>query len=218
MPQSGSQANTTASRGRYGQYYRNRAIPVNPNTPAQSANRNLFGAAASAWKGLSSTQRSAWNVFAATMPRVDRLGTTIYWSGMQTFVECYMIKLGIGEAFADLPPAEIEFPPLEFSLVPDLSAGMSAAYVPEAVIDGFVLQIDTTTNYSSGVSFAGPSEFRRTANLVASTDSPTLIATQYNAVWHTLGSVGRVIFGRARLISLTGCAGPWVMTRNAVVA
>jgi hypothetical protein len=218
-PQSGSRSSTTASRNRYGQYYRNRSIPVNPNTSPQSANRVLFGAAASAWRGLTAGQRDAWNGYAATIPHVDPLGQTIYWSGFQSFVECYMIKLGIGQTAPTSPPAEFTFVPI--TITPTLDSGaqtLSIAFTPDPVPAAQVLQFDGTDDYSAGVNFAGPSEYRRLATVAAATVSPQVLTSEYLAVWGTIGPIGNAAFFRARLVSLTGCAGPWVTARTILIA
>lgn len=102
VPQSGSQANTTASRGRYGQYYRNRSMPTQPRTEAQMSVRNSFGAYSAGWGLLTQEQRSAWNAYAATHPKTNSLGASIFLSGLQQYI-------GINQALAisGLPPVVI---------------------------------------------------------------------------------------------------------------
>ena len=209
-PQSGSQQATTASRNRYGQYYRNRAVPVNPRTAVQTAQRSLFGAAASAWRSLSSSTKIAWNSYAATMPKLDRLGQTVYWSGFQSYVECYVIRAGIAVSAPTDPPADVTFAQLLISSGGDFSdQSLDLNHVPSPIPAGFKLQIDATTSYSGGVHFAGPSEYRRILNIAVAAVSPADISAEYLAVWGVIGPAGSRIFVRGRLISLTGCAGPW---------
>lgn len=74
-PASGSQAGTTSSRNRFGQYLRTRAVPVQPRTPKQTANRAIFTIGSSAWRGLTDPQRTAWNDYAAQITRNDSLGS-----------------------------------------------------------------------------------------------------------------------------------------------
>jgi hypothetical protein len=62
---SGSLAGVCASHNRYGQYFRQRAIPVNPQTEYQQNVRAQFGALASRWQAvLTADQRSAWETYA----------------------------------------------------------------------------------------------------------------------------------------------------------
>lgn len=74
-PQSGSQAGTTASRNRFGQYLRSRAIPVQPRTSKQTAIRAGLTIGSAYWRALSDTERTAWNDFAAQIQRSDSLGS-----------------------------------------------------------------------------------------------------------------------------------------------
>src|SRR5206468_836067 len=86
VPQSGSQAGTTSSRNRYGQYRRSRATPVNVNSTAQQAARNRLSAESEAWRGLTDIQREAWNSFADEHPQTDSLGQVVTLTGHQMFV------------------------------------------------------------------------------------------------------------------------------------
>lgn len=84
-PQSGSQAGTTASRNRFGQYLRTRAIPVQPRTPKQTSLRAAFTSASSLWRTLSDAQRTAWNDYAAQLSRTDSLGSSYSPTGAGLF-------------------------------------------------------------------------------------------------------------------------------------
>lgn len=74
-PSSGSQAGTTASRNRFGQYKRTRAVPVQPRTPKATNNRMILTAGSSGWRSESDATRTAWNDYAAQITRSDRLGS-----------------------------------------------------------------------------------------------------------------------------------------------
>lgn len=214
VPESGSVAGVTASRNRYGQYNRTRAIPVNPSTPAQTSARNALGAASSAWRELDSTDQVSWNLYAATQPKVDSLGQTLFWSGMQSFVEQFILRLGIGVAAPVGPPAPVTFVPLTVGGVISVTGpSMLLSFSPTPVAAGFVLQVDATTNVSPGVSFFGPSDFRRVVNLAAATATDEEIIDDYLAVFGVLGPINNVIGVRIRLISVTGPAGPYVQGR-----
>lgn len=219
VPQSGSIAGVTSSRNRYGQYRRTRAIPVNPNTSVQTANRNLFGSVASAWKNLTTAQQDLWNSYAVTMPKQDPLGQTIYWSGFQSFVECAMIRQSVGLTQPTVPPGDVTLPALTILFVCDFSAQtVIGTFTPTPVPAATHLIIEATTTVSHGVSFVGPSEFRRLGYEIAAAASPTDMTAEYAAVWGAVGPVGQRIFFRARLLDDTGCAGPWVFTRARIVA
>lgn len=86
-PQSGSQANTTASKNRAGQYYRNRRSPVQPvGTGRRAFIRASFGSASGSWASLDPAVQAAWITFAAAHPVTDRLGQAITLTGHQMYV------------------------------------------------------------------------------------------------------------------------------------
>lgn len=104
-PQSGSQANTTASKGRAGQYYRNRRSPVQPvGTGRRAFVRAAFGAASSAYATLTGAQQAAWASYAATTPYTDSLGQSIILTGHQMFVAISTQLQNVGLPINPLPP------------------------------------------------------------------------------------------------------------------
>lgn len=50
-----------ASKNAAGAFFRTKVTPTNPNTPAQSAARALFGLISQQWSALTQAQRNAWN-------------------------------------------------------------------------------------------------------------------------------------------------------------
>lgn len=105
-PQSGSQAGTTASHNRAGQYYRNRRAPVQPiGTGRRAFIKASFGAAASAWAALSATNQAGWTSYAASHPITDALGQSITLTGQQMFVSCGTQLLNCGGSLPTVAPA-----------------------------------------------------------------------------------------------------------------
>jgi hypothetical protein len=87
VPQSGSNAGTTSSRNRFGQYRRTRATPTNPRSTFQTSARSALATATGAgWSALSDATRNAWMTFANAHPVVDSLGSTVTLSGHQMYV------------------------------------------------------------------------------------------------------------------------------------
>lgn len=102
-PQSGSQAGTTASRNRFGQYLRTRGIPVQPRTPKQTSNRAAFTNASSAWRAQSVADQDAWNVYASQIQRTDSLGQSYTPTGAELFVSAVIAFSDYG--FNGPPPS-----------------------------------------------------------------------------------------------------------------
>lgn len=104
-PQSGSQANTTASHNRAGQYYRNRRSPTQPvGTGRRSTARTNFGAAAKYYASLTGAQQAAWSSYAAMFPITDSLGQAVTLTGQQMCVSINSQLLNCGGALTPTPP------------------------------------------------------------------------------------------------------------------
>lgn len=82
QPQSGSQAEVTASRNPYGQYFRART--GRGGVPYLS-----IGLADAAWQALTAAQQAEWGVWAETVPVVDSLGRVQILSGVNAFVRSW---------------------------------------------------------------------------------------------------------------------------------
>lgn len=154
-PQSGSQAGTTASRNRFGQYLRTRAMPVQPRTPKQTFNRALLTGSSSTWRTLSAVTQTAWNDYAAQITRSDSLGQNYQPTGAELFVAAVVCSGSSG--FASDPPSVLPTYVLQVS---------SVAYVdptpgPEALNVGIVVtsannlvKIETSGPISGGITSA----------------------------------------------------------------
>lgn len=82
----GSIGGTVFSKNRYGSYARNRTIPVDPASTAQTKIRACMGQVRDAWfNTLTAAQRTAWAVYAANTPVTNRIGETIHLTGWNMF-------------------------------------------------------------------------------------------------------------------------------------
>jgi hypothetical protein len=82
----GSIGGSTFSRNRYGNYIRNKTIPVDPGTTAQTKIRATLGQIRSAWfNTLTAAQRIAWGVYAENVSVQNRLGQSINLTGWNMF-------------------------------------------------------------------------------------------------------------------------------------
>lgn len=103
--QSGSMGGITASHNRGGTYFRQRAIPVNPNTPYQQAVRSLMAQLTSAWFNiLTADQRTAWEAYAENVPYTDKLGEPRNIGGLGAYVGCNIPRLQAGKTRVDPGP------------------------------------------------------------------------------------------------------------------
>jgi hypothetical protein len=95
-PQSGSKEATVASRNRYGQYFRTRAIPTNPDTTFQRTVRSRLGSLSASWRSLAEAHRTDWRDAARQIPLQDSLGQTYYMTGMQYYISANALRLQMG--------------------------------------------------------------------------------------------------------------------------
>lgn len=73
---SGSMANITAAKNRYGFYLRQRTSPVQPRTPAQTARQEALAGFSDAWSNvLNDTQRESWEDLSNRVTYKDSQGT-----------------------------------------------------------------------------------------------------------------------------------------------
>jgi len=195
-PKSGSQAGTTASRNRFGQYYRNRRAPVQPRTAAQLAVRGYLTDSSKAWGGLTDAERVAWNSYALAHPTVDSLGSSITLTGAQLFVSINTLNSSAGLAAQDAPPDGTPAP------IPDPDpATVTAAGLDVQSTAGFT---GTCLAYSSPPLSSGVN-FTNDYRLVAVTTDPALAgslltAAQLTTKWGTLVA-GQKFLMRFRTVS-----------------
>jgi len=115
---SGSAGGTTWSHNRFGAYKRNRSVPVNPNTDRQVAIRNLTRALSIAWATeLTQAQRDAWELYAANVSWVNKLGQSVLLTGLNHFVRSNASRQQAGLARVDAGPVIFTLAPAELALV-----------------------------------------------------------------------------------------------------
>lgn len=101
---SGSLAGITASHNKGGPYFRNRAIPTNPNSTAQLRTRNFLATNSSNWADLTNAQRAAWVEWARQNPITNTLGNSVLKTGHQSYIGLNSRILLAGDTVIDVPP------------------------------------------------------------------------------------------------------------------
>ena len=180
-PQSGSLANVTASRNRFGQYERSRAIPTQPRTAKQVAVRATLGTVAAAWRGLTDMQRAAWTAFGNSFTILNSLGTAIHLTGSQCFVKINAVNLLNGDVIANDPPLLPSFGTNPVS-------GITVTVSPQAVkatcgtiASGTDIMVYATAPCSPGRSFI--QGFRYVGTFTTPTAGALDITSAYNAAF-----------------------------------
>lgn len=108
---SGSIGSWVFARNKGGQYIRNRAIPINPNTERQDTVRASMAYLTDRWANtLTGAQRAAWNLYASSVSMKNRIGETIYHSGFNHFIRSNIIAKMISLTVVDAGPVVFELP------------------------------------------------------------------------------------------------------------
>lgn len=117
---SGSIGGMTASRNAGGQYFRIRATPTDPNTPAQATVRAAVASLVNHWVNtLTGDQRSAWNTYAGNVPLNDVFGDPRFRTGINQYVRSNVSRIQNAVARVDDGPTEFnlgEFSAPSFSI------------------------------------------------------------------------------------------------------
>lgn len=120
----GSIAGNTFARNRSGNYVRAKTTPINPNTARQQGVRGAMAFLTARWStDLTALQRTAWNLYGASVTMLNRLGENINLSGFNHYLRSNMIRKQTALALIDDGPTLFEIPEKD----PTLSLASSAA-------------------------------------------------------------------------------------------
>lgn len=204
---SGKQGSTVASHNRFGPYFRNRVIGVNPSTPGQVDARNSLSASAKAWSGLTDLQRASWNSAAALITLVDRLGRSYKPNGFQYFMSCNRTSYVYSGS-----TATVDFPPVSgtpaalATVVPTADSGagtFSVVFTPTPTSATHKILVEATPGLSQGINFINPGLYRQLLVTTISKASPIDIFDAWQAKFGALNT-GQLIAVRATVISVEG--------------
>lgn len=217
----GSMAGATFSRNGNSAYVRARATPVNPRSDSQTANRSLLNTISSRWRALSQENRTAWIALAQTVPYVNSIGDTSFYSGFQLYMKCNLIANPVLGQFIDTPP--ISAPTFPAFIQTGLQSEQDAAIFSDFSISlgtdltgsgaGMVAEFQATGAISAGKKFIAMSQYRRILLLDPVVGAlPQALGTPWTVVYGipSQSLLGARIGVRFRLIDkVSGFASPW---------
>ncbi len=156
---SGSMGGLTASHGKGGPYFRQRAIPTNPGTPAQGIVRQILGNLASLWTtALNQAQRDSWADYAANVPLLDVLGDPINVTALNMYQRSNVPRLQNGLPRVDSGPTVFNLGDFTAPTIASLTSPNSWSINFEAT-DAWVAEDDAamlffgSRNTSVGINF-----------------------------------------------------------------
>jgi len=211
-PRSGSQAGTTSSRNRFGQYTRSRSTPVNPASSFQTAVRARLSTNASAYRSLTDLQRAGWESLGAGITRTDSLGTTYTLDGFMAYCLVNNNNAAAGNALVSSAPALSSPAGLATVTITLTAAAVSVAYTATPLPAGARLFSFMSPQRSAGRSFEA--DFRLIAVSAAAAASPSVLTTAYAARLGTPVVGNRIFFSFS--VYLGGFMSPPLITSQVV--
>jgi len=189
---SGSIAGITASHGAGGQYFRARAIPVNPGTTYQNVIRGAMSSLAIRWANtLTQVQRDAWEVYALAVGHTNPLGDNHKLTGLNWYVACNSPRI---QAAVILPTVYIDAAPIVFTKADLTPPGIVSATAATEVLsisftntDGWATAVGGALLVYCGmptspahVGYKGPYRYSgKIAGAVSAPTSPQPITSAY---------------------------------------
>ena len=120
---SGKIGGSVYARNSGGNYVRNWVKPVNPNTALQQAVRNIMGQLTTRWNNtLTAAQRTAWNLYGASVAMTNRLGETVYLSGINHYIRSNLPRIQAGATTIDDGPTTFALPEMDATFAVSISA------------------------------------------------------------------------------------------------
>lgn len=183
-----------ASKNRAGAYLRTKVTPVNPQTSFQLGVRNRLTAFSQAWRGLTQSQRDAWNAAVSDFARTDIFGDLKNPTGFNLYQRLNNNLSVIGQAGISVPPLPA---PVGAIAVTGVSAAEGAdnltIALDAAVPAGTYCKVFATAPQSAGKNFV-KSEYRLVAILDPAEISPYDLKAEYVAKFGSIGAAGQKIF------------------------
>lgn len=201
-PQSGSIAGQTASRNRFGQYVRTRAVPVNPGSTRQTLVRSVFSGCSTNWAGLTDPEQEAWQAWSDNHPRIDSLGQAITLTGFQQFVAVNCALLDAGLPAVTAPPLDpLPDPPIILSATADDTPTFDVEFTPDPVPASTYIIVSATPPRSLGTQY--DEDYRFITFGAPTSASPVDLSVLYPAKFGAL-TAGQRIFVKAKLLRADG--------------
>lgn len=193
------------SKNRAGSYVRTKVTPVNPQTAAQMASRQLLGSLSAGWNALTASAIATWNEAVNDWKSTDIFGDIKVPTGKNLYTALNKNSQGAGGPVIALPPAKIDF-----DIIPstgasfDLTASELTLFTG-TVPAGYILQVWATPAVSEGVSYV-KNKLRVISNVPAGAVNTATLFTDYVSKFGT-PVLGQKIYVGVRYIGTNGQAG-----------
>lgn len=200
-------AGWVASKNKYGNYWRRKVTPVNPQTSYQMAQRQQLGNLSSQWRSLTEAQRQSWISGSPNFPYIDIFGSQLILAGNVLFIALNKNLLNAGQTQIDTAPLPVAIPVLSISDLtatagtPTLTFKIGTATVPT----GFSLMVYATPLITPGINFV--KNRLRFLGVLSATANVVDAYSDWNARFGTLVAGQKVFVSIALVNNTTGQAG-----------
>lgn len=203
---SGSLGGMTASHNKGGAYLRARVVPTNPATVLQEAVRGFVTFLSNAWQEvLTPDQRTSWDVYAANVPLINRLGDPVNVSGFNMYIRSNVSRKQAGFLEVDDAPTIFDigsFNPPDFAL-DEPADEVDVTFVADPWVDeddSFMAVYASRPQAQSVNFFKGPYQLAGTIDGDSTTapTSPAAIALPFPV------AVGQRVFFRVNVLRADG--------------
>lgn len=154
------------ARNRAGAYVRNKVTPNNPQTVAQSNARSRLASFSEAWRGLTQSQRDAWDAAAPDFATTNVFGDSVIPTGKNLFTRLNINLEDVGQTTINVPPV-----PVDIVEPGELTFGVTTApafTLDFAGVEGQSYKIFATAPVSPGIGF-----FKNKFRMIATHDGET---------------------------------------------
>ncbi len=193
----GAIAGTVFSRNASGAYMRNRVKGTVSNSPAVTAQRQLFTALVSGWRDLTDEERNSWREGAQAFTTSDAVGERVVYTPNQLYMKLNGNLLAAGLPTNAVCPRAVAFP----NIVPSLDPSVSSLAVLLDSVPGadFVTTVEGAAPTSQGVMSSNSKPFKKLLTETGASDT-IAINGAYGTVYGG-ALVGDKVFVRVFLIS-----------------
>lgn len=191
VPTSGSVGNLTYSRTRGQQTIRQRAVPVNPRSTAQVAQRAKLTTASAAWRALTAVQQASWVAFGNSFTVQNSLGTSIHLTGLQCYIKVNTINALNGDAQVSVPPALPSFVPATVTGITATAGTQLLEVAGTTPATGTKFMIYASPQRSAGVQFENNYKWLQT--FTTATAGQFVVTSAYNSAFGSL-IIGKKLF------------------------
>jgi hypothetical protein len=190
---------SVASKNRYGFYWRNKTVPVNPQTNFQSLQRGNLTGLSQAWKTLTQAQRDDWQQFSNNHPFNNIFGDSVTLSGNAMYVKVNSYRFNMGAAaLNDSVEPVSTFKWLSASITANDATGAIEITINPSTPLGTSLFIYATPPESAGREFGSVKNDLRLIGVKASPAGPVfqIGGTYTNRFGSVAGKAGKKVFFR----------------------